>query len=90
MVGTGKVRGQYCLVDEELGETEYRAAMITISWNCQGVGSTFHALKELKKKYDLDFIFLMETKNKSSKLEKMRKKLDFDKGSYAEPEGLSG
>ena len=46
-------------------------AMFAISWSCQGAGSalTIHALKELKKKYDPDFIFLTKTKNKSSKLE---------------------
>ena len=45
--------------------------MIAISWNCQGAGSalTIQALRELKKKYDPDFIFLMETKNKSWRLE---------------------
>ena len=66
--------------------------MIAISWNCQGAGSalTIQALRELKKKYDPDFIFLMETKNKSWRLERMRKKMGFEDGYYVEPKGLSG
>ena len=50
---------------------------------------TIHALRELKNKYDPDVVFLMETKNKSRKLEGMRQKLRFDEGVYVEPEGLS-
>ena len=51
--------------------------MIAISWNCQGVGSTLivQALKGLKRKYDGDFVFLMETNNMRQRMEKMRKKL---------------
>ena len=41
---------------------------------------TVHALEKQKKKYDPNFIFLMETKDQCSKQEKMRKKLGFDEG----------
>ncbi|XVF37472.1 hypothetical protein REPUB_Repub20aG0011000 [Reevesia pubescens] len=66
--------------------------MIFLSWNCQGSGSSFtvQALRELKREYDPDFVFLMETKNKSGKLEKLRKKMGYDEGFYVEPLGLSG
>ena len=56
--------------------------MVAISWNCQGARSalTIHAFKKLRKKYDPYFIFLIETKNKSSKLEKMMKRIGFEEG----------
>ena len=49
--------------------------MIAISWNCQGIGLalTIKALKGLRRKYDPYFVFLMETKNRKHRLEKMRK-----------------
>ena len=66
--------------------------MIVISWNYQGVGSslTVRALKELRRKYDPDVMFFMEIKNKSSKMEVLRKKLLFNESMYVELEGLSG
>ena len=66
--------------------------MKVISWNCQGIGSplTVEALKELRKSYDPQFLFLMETKNKEEKLEMLRRRNGFEKGVYVEPEGLSG
>ncbi|XVE66042.1 hypothetical protein DITRI_Ditri08aG0049600 [Diplodiscus trichospermus] len=66
--------------------------MIVLAWNCQGVGSTLtvQALKKLKKSFDPDLMFLMETTNKCGKLEKIREVLKMDEGVYSEPERLSG
>ena len=66
--------------------------MIAISWNCQNAGSalTVKALKMLKRKYDSDVVFLMETKNRRDRLEGLREKLKFGEGVYVDPEGLSG
>ncbi|XVE71696.1 hypothetical protein DITRI_Ditri10aG0172300 [Diplodiscus trichospermus] len=70
----------------------HKGKMIVLAWNCHGVGSTLivQALKELKKKFDPDLIFLMETKNKYGKLEIMKKSLKMEEGVYSEPKGLSG
>ena len=50
---------------------------------------TVRVLKELYRKYDPDFVFLMETK-KNHKMEKFRKRMGFGESMYVEPEGLSG
>ena len=49
--------------------------MITLFWNRHGAGSTLtvRVLKELCRKFDPDFVSLMETKNKDRKMEKFRK-----------------
>ena len=66
--------------------------MKLIAWNCQGIGSplTVKALMELKKRYDPQFFFLVETKNKEEKLEIVRRKAKFDMACYVDSEGLSG
>ena len=66
--------------------------MKLIAWNCQGIGSplTVKALMELRKRYDLQFFFLLETKNKEEKLKIVKRKEKFDMACYVDPEGLSG
>ena len=51
---------------------------------------TVKALRELRKVYDPQFLFLNETKNKEEKLEVIKRKLKFKKSYYVELEGLSG
>lgn len=53
--------------------------MRILSWNCQGLGPalTENALGNLKSKVDPSLVFLMETKNKSAKVDRVRKSLKF-------------
>ena len=51
---------------------------------------TVHALKGHIRKIDLDFIFLMETKNKNEYVERVRKRLKFKNGITVEPCGIGG
>ena len=44
----------------------------------------------LRKKYDPQFLFLMETKNKKEKLEMLRRRNGFEDACYVDPKGLSG
>lgn len=66
--------------------------MRTISWNCQGLGPTLteKALINLKAKVDPSIIFIMETKNKEGKVERVRKSLAFNNERRVEPDGKSG
>ena len=62
-----------------------------MSRNCQGIRSPLivKALRELKKKSDPQFLFLMESKNKDERLENLRSN-GFEYACYVESEGLSG
>lgn len=51
---------------------------------------TVKVLKKIVTQEKLDLIFLMETKQKSNKLELLRQKMGFTNGTYVEPEGRSG
>ncbi|XVE95987.1 hypothetical protein REPUB_Repub02eG0182700 [Reevesia pubescens] len=55
--------------------------MIALAWNCQDLGSTLivQALKELKNKFDPDFVFLMEMKNKIRKVDRLRRRMRYEK-----------
>ena len=66
--------------------------MRALSWNCQGIRSTstIQALKGHMKKFDSDFIFLMETKNNRKTVDKVRLKLGFANGMIMDPIGLGG
>ena len=66
--------------------------MRAISWNCQGIGLalTVKALKELRRKYDPDVVFLMETRNGQEVMERIRKRMRYDGRYYVDPEGLNG
>ncbi|XP_012472495.1 uncharacterized protein LOC105789674 [Gossypium raimondii] len=59
-----------------------------MAWNYQGIGSTLTVQNlKVKGKYDPDFVFLSETKNRRVKLEKLRCKLKFDGGWCVDPLG---
>ena len=66
--------------------------MRTISWNCQGIrpALTVKALKELRRKYDPDVVFLMETRNGQEVMERIRKRMRYDGRYYMDPKELSG
>ena len=48
------------------------------------------ALRELRRSYDPQFLFLMKTKNKKEKLEVLRRRNRFEDACYVDPERLSG
>ncbi|XVF37227.1 hypothetical protein REPUB_Repub19eG0128300 [Reevesia pubescens] len=54
----------------------------------EGSTLTIQVLKELVRLNDPDFVFLMETKNKVEKVERLRKKLKIEYGIAVEPKGL--
>ena len=66
--------------------------MSILSWNCQGAGSieTVRHLRGLRRKYFPDFIFLMETKQKTDYLVGLKKQLGYDCIVTVDPDGLSG
>jgi len=66
--------------------------MKIISWNCQGLGNplTFHALRTLVSLERPNLIFLMETKNKASMVEGIKRKLKFSNLFTVNPEGMAG
>ncbi|XWS16503.1 hypothetical protein CRYUN_Cryun34aG0093900 [Craigia yunnanensis] len=75
-----------------LASTNNQGIMKALSWNCQGIGSTLavDALKEHKKNYDPNIIFLMETRNRKEAMEKVRKKVKFENSYYIDLDGMSG
>lgn len=66
--------------------------MNILSWNIQDGGSTetVSFLKELRRKHYPDFVFLMETKQKSEYIFGLKKQLGYDHVFTVKPEGLSG
>lgn len=60
--------------------------------NCQGAGSTETGdhLRELRRKFFPDFLFLMETKQQFGYMEGLRKSLGYDQLVTVDPIGLSG
>ncbi|KAL1200001.1 hypothetical protein V5N11_007210 [Cardamine amara subsp. amara] len=66
--------------------------MSVMSWNCQGLGSTWtiQNLKEMRREHFLDFMFLLETKNYSNHVLKMKGWLGYEECHLVDPEGLSG
>ncbi|KAJ1411819.1 Zinc finger, CCHC-type [Sesbania bispinosa] len=67
-------------------------AMSWISWNCRGIAaaSTNNELMELCKRFQLSLLFLLETRAKEEKVEKMRMRLRFKFSYRVPPVGLSG
>lgn len=63
-----------------LAKISHKGRMIYISWNSQGLGShlTVRALKDLVRRYKPNFVFLMDTKNKKDKVEKLQRSLKFE------------
>lgn len=66
--------------------------MRILSWNCQGLGPplTVCHLKALCLKYKPGIVFLMETRQQSGSMDKIRRKLGFDKGGYVIPREAAG
>ncbi|XP_028061260.1 uncharacterized protein LOC114264768 [Camellia sinensis] len=66
--------------------------MLIIAWNYQGMGRplTIQNLRGLCITHRPNLVFLMETKNKSSKLERIKRCFNFAHSCYVEPVGNSG
>lgn len=66
--------------------------MLIISWNCQRLGRplTVQVLRGLCTTHRPSVIFLMETKNKRAKLDRIRQSLNFSNSCYVDPIGTSG
>lgn len=67
--------------------------MSCISWNCQGLGAplTRKVLNDTCRRYKLSLVFLMETRMKEARLERVRRRV-FGDGCcvYVDPVGSSG
>ncbi|TYG78784.1 hypothetical protein ES288_D02G088000v1 [Gossypium darwinii] len=65
--------------------------MNILSWNCQGLrrSTTVRALNRLVRKHNPFIVFLIETKQKQEKLERIRNRMGFVEGFYVDPLGLS-
>ncbi|KAF7835565.1 reverse transcriptase [Senna tora] len=67
--------------------------MIGVSWNCRGLGValTVKVFKGICLKYKPSFVFLMETKMKRRKIEKLRRsKFSFQNATYEDLIGRAG
>lgn len=66
--------------------------MKILYWNCQGLGSplTVQHLRALVAHERPNLVFLMEITNKESKVDKVRKSLNFSNFSIINPVGIAG
>ena len=66
--------------------------MKTLVWNCRGVGGplTIPQLKEMIYLHFPSIVFLSETKNKKTVMEKVKRQLKFDQCYVVEPVGKAG
>ena len=66
--------------------------MSILSWNCQGLGPplTGRNLKFLNNKYRPSLVFLMETRVKKEKVERWKRRLNFQNEWYEEAVGQGG
>ena len=66
--------------------------MNLLSWNCRGLGNsqTVHALRGLVNRNDPKFIFLMETKINTIRMDGVRRIVGFENGLSIPSEGRSG
>lgn len=66
--------------------------MTTLIWNCRGLRNnlTVRRLEEMCREHLPDFLFLLETKNSSSHVLKLRSTLGYDHAYLVDPVGLSG
>ncbi|CAN6580631.1 unnamed protein product [Malus baccata var. baccata] len=66
--------------------------MKLIVWNCQGIGGdlTVDNLLEQNRRHTPDIVILLETKNKSSRYEFLKRRLDMNYMFAVEPKGIGG
>ena len=66
--------------------------MLILSWNCQGVGRprTISYLRGLIRVHRPTVVFVMETKNKQRKLDRIRRSINMPNAYYVDPAGQSG
>jgi exonuclease III len=66
--------------------------MILLSWNCQGLGNpwTVQDLCLMVREKKPDILFLMETKCRKEKMERIRVRLGFNGMFVVDPVGRSG
>jgi len=66
--------------------------MRTLAWNCQGAGraSTVKALKALIRDESPDVVFIVESKSKSHRIERIRSSIGFVDKFSVDPVGKSG
>lgn len=66
--------------------------MKILSWNVQGMGNprTFRALRHIIRSHHPQLVFLMETKLRGNKGDKLRRDLQFECGLVVPSEGQSG
>ena len=64
----------------------------SISWNCRGLGNprSVRALQDLVRRYNPKVVFLMETKAKNRRMERIRNRLGFANGLCVPCVGRSG
>lgn len=66
--------------------------MKILCWNCQGLGTplTVQHIRALVAQERPNLVFLMETKNKENKVNRVRKSLNFDHSTIINPVGTAG
>ncbi|KAL0887179.1 hypothetical protein Bca101_011162 [Brassica carinata] len=66
--------------------------MSILSWNCRGAGSseTVQRIRDFRRQFFPDFLFLMETKQKFSYMDVLKSSLGYDNLHTVEPIGRSG
>lgn len=66
--------------------------MITICWNCQGLGIdlTVRRLKEIQRRYLPDMICLLKTKQRDEKIKEITSDLGYSNFVTVPPHGMSG
>ena len=69
-----------------------QVSMNALVWNCRGVGSplTFSQLEETVKLHSPSIIFLSETKNNKTYMNRIKMKLKYDSLFVVDPVGKSG
>lgn len=63
-----------------------------IYWNCRGIGrkERVQVMKDLVRKYKLDYVFFMETKTNDQRMERIRMNLGFANGWHVNSKGNAG
>lgn len=66
--------------------------MLILNWNCQGLGRplTVQILRGLISTHRPKVVFLVETKNKASFLDRLHRRFHFPYKCYVDPLGISG